>query len=155
MNYTYKLSRRLAASHDPMSDVRRVMVLLLLLLAISCRDGVTDPTEPPLLPNPSSATPGWLSVSLTTPNANDGAVQLSLAGGPIDSLELSGRGFASLINGAARLLLTGEVQGGAIARIWVPDTRATSLYQGIVEAAAAKHSYQLQDLTGYAVRVTR
>ena len=153
MTYTYKLSRRLAASHDPLADVRRVMLLLLALLAISCRDGLTDPSDQP---NPEPAIAGWVSVVLTTPNSNDGAVQLTLSGAPIDSLELTGRGFASLVNGSGKLLVTGEIQSGVIGRIWVPDTRATARYQGSVEAAAAKFTYQLQDVSqGYSVRVTR
>ena len=156
MNYTHKLSKRLAAAHDPMDDVRRVMLLLLLLLAISCRDGLTDPSDQPN-PTPSSAVAGWVSIVLTTPNANDGAVQLSLAGPPIDSLELSGaRGFATLANGGAQLLVTGEIRSGVVARMWVPNTRATASYLGTVQAAAARSTYQLQDVTtGYSVQVTR
>jgi hypothetical protein len=154
MTHTYKLSRRLAASHDPLSDVRRVMLLLLLLLAISCRDGLTDPQTPN--PNPEPATAGWVSVVLTTPNGNDGAVQLTLSGAPIDSLQLTGSGFASLLNGSGKLLVTGTVQSGIVARIWVQDVRATARYQGSVDAAAARSTYQLQDLTqGYSLRVTR
>jgi hypothetical protein len=154
VNYTYKLSRRLAASHDPLSDVRRIMLLLLLLLAISCRDGITEPDTPKPGPAPSIA--GWLSVVLTTPNRNDGAVQLRLSGAPIDSLQLTGSGFASLVNGAGKLLVTGTVQSGVVARIWVPDIRATARYQGSVEAAAVKYTYQLQDVSqGYSLQVTR
>lgn len=152
MTYTYKLSRRLAVSHDPLSDVRKIMLFLLLLLAISCGDGSTDPSHPD-----NVVQPGWLSVALTTPNANDGVVQLSLAGGRIDSLEVTGgHGFAMLVNGAGRLLVTGDVGSGVVARIWVPDTRAFAGYSGSVEAAAARSTYQLQDITqGYSVQVTR
>lgn len=153
MTYTYKLSRRLAASHDPLSDVRKVMLFLLLLLAISCSGG--SPTDPYVSPNVIKA--GWLSVALTTPNSNDGVVQLSLAGGRIDSLQLSrGHGFAMLVNGRGRLLVTGDVTSGVVARIWVPDTRAFASYSGSVEAAAARSTYQLQDISqGYSVQVTR
>ena len=155
MNYTYKLSRRLAASHDRMSDVRKVMLLLLLLLAISCSEGPTDPSITTPTPNADQA--GWLFVALTTPNGNDGVVQLSVSGGRIDSLEVSGgHGFALLANGAGRLLVTGEITSGVVARMWVPDTRAFASYSGSVEAAAASSTYQLQDISqGYAVRVTR
>jgi hypothetical protein len=84
-------------------------------------------------------------------------VQLSLAGARIDSLELSGaQGFAMLVNGTGRLLVTGEVKNGVVARIWVPDTRAIASYTGSVEAAAARSTYQLQDISqGYSVQVTR
>lgn len=156
MTYTYKLSRRLASSHDAGSDARRIALLLLLLLAISCGgDDLASPTTPQ--PGPSPAVAGWLSVMLTTPNADDGAIQLSLSGAPIDSLELSGNpGFAALVDGAGRLLVTGNIRSGVVARIWVPDLRAAARYHGSVDAAAARSSYALQDLSrGYAVQVTR
>ena len=151
---THTLVQRLAA-RDPVTDLRRVMLLLLLLLAISCRDGLTSPDNPK--PGPQPVVAGWVSVVLTTPNQNDGVVQLTLTGAPIDSLEFSGtRGFASLRDGSGRLLVTGQVASGVVARMWVPDVKAISRYVGTVEAAAARSSYQLQDVSqGYSVQVTR
>ncbi len=155
MPRTRTLVQRLAA-RDPLSDARRVAVLLLLLFAISCRDGLTNPDSQPN-PAPEAKVSGWVSIALATPNQNDGVVQLSLSGAPIDSLELVGtRGFASLLNGTGRLLVTGEVTSGVVARMWVPDIKATASYVGTVEAAAARTTYQLQDVSqGYSVRVTR
>lgn len=154
MPRTLTLAQRLAA-RDPFSDARRIAVLLLLLLAISCRDGLTNPDTPN--PAPEAKVAGWVSIALTTPNQNDGVVQLSLSGASIDSLELVGnRGFASLLNGSGRLLVTGQISSGIVARMWVPDVKATASYVGIVEAAAARSTYQLQDVSqGYSVRVTR
>lgn len=155
MPRTQALVRRLAA-RDPYADLRRVTLLLLLLFAISCRDGLTNPDAQPN-PAPQAKVAGWVSIALTTPNQNDGVVQLSLSGAPIDSLELvDSRGFASLLNGTGRLLVTGQIASGVVARMWVPDIKATASYVGTVEAAAARSTYQLQDVSqGYSVKVTR
>jgi len=155
MPRTQALARRLAA-RDPYADLRRVTLLLLLLFAISCRDGLTNPDTQPN-PAPQAKVAGWVSIALTTPNQNDGVVQLSLSGAPIDSLELVGsRGFASLLNGTGRLLVTGQITSGVVGRMWVPDLKATGSYVGTVEAAAARSTYQLQDVSqGYSVKVTR
>ena len=127
---------------------------MLLLLVVSCSEGPTHPDTGQAAR--TSITPGWLSVVLTTPNQNDGLVQLSVSGAPIDSLELTGSGYASLGGGGAKLVVTGAVQSGVVARIWVPDLSAGSRYQGSVEAAAALSTYQLRDVTqGYSVRVIR
>ena len=127
---------------------------LLLLLVVSCGEGPTHPGSARM--TAASVKPGWLSVVLTTPNQNDGMVQLSVSGAPIDSLELTGSGYASLGGGGGKLLVTGAVQSGIVARIWVPDLSAASRYQGTVEAAAARSTYQLRDVTqGYSVRVIR
>ena len=165
MMYRNKLTRRLARGHDLLSAACRVM-LLLLLLTSSCRDGLTDPSHQPSLapalagslqPNLVPAIAGWVSVILTTPHHDDGVVQLSLSGAPIDSLQLTGdAGFASLVDGVGKLLVTGDIQSGLVARLWVPDIHAAHRYFGSVEAAATKSTYQLQDVSqGYSVRVIR
>jgi hypothetical protein len=131
----------------------RVAAILLLFL-VSCSESPTHPDTPH--PASPSVTAGWLSIVLTTPNQNDGVVQLSVSGAPIDSLELAGSGYASLGGGGGKLVVTGAVQSGVVARIWVPDLAAASRYHGSVEAAAARSTYQLQDVTqGYSVRVIR
>jgi hypothetical protein len=75
----------------------------------------------------------------------------------MDSLQLSGAGgFASSSRGIARILITGRIASGVVARMWVPDTRKVSLYVATVDEAAARVTYQLQDLSrGYAAGVTR
>ncbi len=154
MTYTYKLSRRLASSHDTLRTLRPLVLLLLVLLATACGKGdLVDPHTP----DTERATPGWISLSLTTPRTDDGAVQMSVLGPAMDSLQLSGvGGFASLSGGVARFLITGRIASGVVARIWVPDTRKASIYVATVDQAAARKTYQLQDLSqGYAARVTR
>ncbi len=154
MTYTYKLSRRLASSHDTIRTLRPLVLLLLVLLATACGSGeLINPNTP----DTDRATPGWVSLSLTTPRADDGAVQMSVLGPAMDSLQLSGAGgFAFMSDGIARFLITGSIASGVVARIWVPDTRKASIYVATVDQAAARKTYQLQDVSqGYAARVSR
>ena len=111
------------------------------------------PTEPDTAP----ATPGWVTLNFVTPRADDGAVQLTVSGPAMDSLQLVGvSGVASLSGGVARFLITGRVAGGVVARMWVPDTRQVSVYVARVTEVAARGTYQLQDLSqGYGAIVTR
>ncbi len=133
MTYTYKLSRRLASSHDMIRTLRPLILLLLMLLATACGTGEL---ANPHTPDTERAMPGWISLSLTTPRTDDGAVQMSVLGRAMDSLQLSAV--------------------GGVARMWVPDTRKTSIYVATVDQAAAWGTYQLQDLSqGYAAKVTR
>jgi hypothetical protein len=91
-----------------------------------------------------------------TPYADDGAVQVLVSGPSIDSARtMSGHGVATITAGSARVLAVGAVSSGAIARIWVRDTRKASQYSGTVEQAAAQGSYQLRTGQGYAVMVAR
>lgn len=154
MTYTYKLSRRLAGIHETVRMLRPLVLFLLALLATACGTGeLTNPKSP----ETSRATPGWLSLTFTTPRADDGAVQLTVAGPSIDSLQLTGvQGFASVSSGVARLLATGAIRSGVLARFWVADTRNASVYVATVNEVAARGTYQLQDVSqGYGAKVTR
>ena len=154
MTYTCTPSRRLASSDHTIRILRPLVLLLIVLLATACGSGELVTSR---APEPDRPTPGWLSLDLTTPRADDGAVQLSVAGPAMDLLQLSSTGgFASLSSGIARILITGRIASGIVARIWVPDTRKVSLYVATVDEAAARGTYQLQELgQGYAARVTR
>jgi hypothetical protein len=154
VTYTYKLSRRLASSHETARTLRPIVLLLLALLATACGTGELTSTN---TPDADRATPGWVTLSFSTPRTDDGAVQLRVLGPSIDSLELTGtRGFTSLSGGTLRVLLTGPIASGPVARFWVSDTRKASVYVATVEEAAARSTYLLQDLSqGYAARVTR
>ena len=155
MTYTYKLSRRLASSHETVRTLRPLVLFLLALLATAC--GTGELTDPSKQPDADRATPGWLSLMLTTPNADDGAVQLTVAGSGIDSLRLSdGQGFVALSANGVKVLLTGTIRSGQVARLWVRDTRNAAGYGAAVDEAASKGTYALRDVTvGYGVRVTR
>lgn len=125
---------------------------LLLLAAAGCSaDGPTAPTRGPL------------ALSLTTPNRDDGALLLAIAGGPVDSVTAAAPG-AQVYGGAAgapaagaplRVIVRGTLAPGLVARVWVPDVSAVGAYRVTVEQAAAHTSYFQRAVSGYAVTVAR
>ena len=154
MTYTHQVSRRRAPSEQAIRILRPLFLLLIALIATACGHGEL---VNPHTPDSDRATPGWFTLNLTTPRADDGAVQLRVLGPAMDSLQLAGPGgFVSLSNGVARVLVTGRITGGVVARFWVPDTRKALLYAATVDEAAARGTYQLQDLSqGYSAHVIR
>jgi hypothetical protein len=125
--------------------------IALFALAACSSDGLTSTTTPPPAP-----TGGWLTLQLSSPHTDDGAVQFSVSGAGIDSVKLVGYdGFATIDNGTANLLVTGQVGNGDVARVFVPDLSLTSRYRASVAAAAARGTYALQSLGGYRVVLVR
>jgi hypothetical protein len=125
--------------------------LILFALVACSSNSATTPTTPP--PGPSG---GWLTLQLTTPRTDDGAVQFSISGPVIDSVRiLSYDGFATIDSGIANLLVTGAIGNGDIARVFVPDLSQTSQYRATVAAVAARSTYALQALDGYRAVLVR
>ena len=67
---------------------RAVAAVAAALIVGACGSGATptdngQPGQPPV-----TATSGWLTVQLTTPNGIDGAVQLALSGPGIDTVRV-------------------------------------------------------------------
>lgn len=126
-----------------------------LVLATACAGGSTA-TGPDSPPPPPVATPGWLTVQFDTPHSDDGAVQLLINGPAVDSVKLIGYdGYASVVNGEVNLLVTGAVTGGIVAQVRVADLAHASEYRASIVAAAARTTYQLQDLSGYRAVLVR
>lgn len=151
MTYTFKLARRMASNHAG----RRLLVTAAAALLAACGGesptGATPPTNPPTL-----ATAGVLTLELTTPNANDGAVQFAVSGPAIDSVRAVGfEGLTTTLPGQAQLIVTGALTTGTIARVYVHDIAKASEYRAWVVAAAARTSYQLQDVASYRALLVR
>jgi hypothetical protein len=105
---------------------------------------------------PAAPTGGWLTLQLTTPRSNDGAVQFVVSGPTIDSARvISYNGFATSTGSVANMVVTGQVASGTVGQIYVPDLSRTGEYQASVLAAAARDSYTLQDVSGYRAVLVR
>ena len=105
---------------------------------------------------PAGPTGGWLTVQLTTPRTDDGAVQLSVTGPAIDSVTIvSYDGFATRGATETDLVATGNITSGDVARIHVPDLSRTTEYHASVSAAASRDSFALQLLDGYRAVLVR
>ncbi|HJR18045.1 MAG TPA: hypothetical protein VJ808_14435 [Gemmatimonadales bacterium] len=119
---------------------RFVVPACLLVLAAGCSNS-TGPTA------------GILNVTLASPHSDDGAVLLQLSGGPVDSIESIGYPVYSARMGpdAVKLIVTGNLAAGAIARIHVPDLRQASRYNARLDQVAARVTYAQHDPAEHSV----
>ena len=121
--------------------MRRGGVVFALILAIlACHDD--DKTVAP-------TGPGVLDVVLTTPNSDDGAVLLTVDGA-VDSVQGAPYVVFSTASGTgARIVVTGDVLSGVIARLYVPDISAADQYLPQLIEVAQRGTYALRPPTSY------
>ena len=125
-----------------------------LLVAATMGCSGSDPADPGSDDMPD---PGFVSVSLVVPNVNDRAIMFRLTGGAIDSLTSQGAAFftaAETGTNMYRVVLTGSLVNGVVARFWMPDRRQIGSYTGVVEQAAAS-TYEQQDVSAYGMSIVR
>lgn len=150
MTYTFKLARRMAKNHP---GYRSLVPLAMFLLA-AC--GSNTPTGASPTPPPSTAVAGFLTLELTTPHSNDGAIQFAVSGPSVDSIRTVGfDGMTTLLNGQAQTIVTGSIGSGVLARVYVADVNRASEYRAWVVAAAARTTYQLQNVSSYRAVLVR
>jgi hypothetical protein len=123
----------------------------LLLALVACGGDGAGSVGPP------TPQPGPLNIRLTTPNADDGAILFELAGGPIDSIVRTQFRVASSAPGTTprRAIVSGNLVGGTIAQLWVPDVNSVGRYSASIRDVAARGTYALRDLQGYRIEVAR
>ena len=130
-----------------MPALRSVLLAAVLGWSLGCGDGGAPPDIP---------TPGLLGLWLSSPNVNDGALLVTITGGIVDSVQPA-PGYTLSSAGAGtstvRVVVTGNVASGIVAQILVPDTRRAASYHITVDQAAARGSYALQNVGGYAIEV--
>ncbi|MEP6572006.1 MAG: hypothetical protein ABJD11_04895 [Gemmatimonadota bacterium] len=103
----------------------------------------------------SGPAPGALRVMLHTPNADDGALLLTVSGGPIDTVESAGfsTSVARMSSTSFRVLIAGDIGNGNILTLQVPDRHAVTSYVATVTQAASRSTFLLQNPTGYSLLV--
>jgi hypothetical protein len=96
-----------------------------------------------------------LEVSFATGASDDGAVLFTVSGGPVDSVESPGyRIYTSKTNGGmTRVVVTGELRAGVIARIHIADGRRLGQYSATIDQVAARGSYAQRDPVSYSLIV--
>lgn len=146
MTYTFKLSKRLASNH-----LTRNALLALAVLTTACASGSGPTTSTP------SGNPGWLTVQLTTPNSDDGALQLAVSGPTIDSIAAASpyEGFGVATGSNAFVLVAGSVTSGNVVRFKVPDVDRASQYTVTVQAVAQRGTYALRPTGAYQATIVR
>ena len=124
------------------SDVRWALGALVGLLLLPACSG--EPVGPAA---------GILNLSLASPQGDEGAVLFTVTGGPLDTVEAVGHGLysARIDANTLRVVVTGDLSAGIIARIRIPDERQASDYTAIVSQVALGSSYTQRDPAGYAI----
>jgi hypothetical protein len=111
------------------------------LLSVSFLGACSNNTDP---------VAGALNVSISSPHLDDGALMLSVYGGPVDSVESVGFTIYSIRTAdSVKFIITGSLGSGRVARIHIPDGRLASRYGAKVSQVAARVSYAPRDPAGY------
>ena len=114
--------------------------LMLSVLLFSCSSG-TGPTA------------GVLNVKLSSLRGDDGAVLFTISGGPVESVEaVSGAVHSAQIDAnTLRVVITGNLSAGAVARVRIADVNQASRYSAAVNQVAARSSYVARDPGQYSI----
>ena len=136
--------------------MRRFLTILLVLtgsFVLSCGD--SGPSEPKPNENP---VPGWLSVRLSTPNADDGGIMFTISGGQIDSIKSAYPDLftSSAGNASKQVIVAGHLPTGVVvAELLVPNVELVANYGATVEQVAARDTYQQRPVSGVSLVVER
>ena len=107
----------------------------------------------------SGPTPGELTVRLTTPNADDGAMVLVLSGpGPITNVAAASAGtlvHARDAGGAVRVAVFGSIASGDLIHFSVPDVEQASSYQTTIQEVADRGNVLRPGATAYTLSIVR
>ena len=121
-----------------------VLICLVSLVLIGCSNS-TGPTA------------GSLEMTFSAQQANEGAVLLVVSGGPVDSVESLGYPIysARLGGDTLKLIVTGQLSSGPLARLHIPDSRRASMYNARVAQVATRGTYGLKELAGYTISLAQ
>ena len=133
-----------------MIRARKSGAVVLAALTIACKNADIQGTGPG-----DTINPGFVTVTLATPNSNDGALLLTLSGGTMDSLQASAGTifFASTGTNKFRVMVAGTIADGPVVRFWMPDRRNVAQYLATLEQAAVRSTYVQQDISGYSLSI--
>jgi len=131
-----------------MNSTRWVLALVAALsLGAACSDYSTG----------GDGRAGALTVRLTTPHVDDGAVMFEVTGPPIDSVmavNASLRLFTRRAGGATIVgVVVGVVANGTVVTLHVPDVYAAARYTATVLEVADRQDALRTSLAGYALTV--
>jgi hypothetical protein len=124
----------------------------LLPLLLSCGGGDGGATGP-------KAVPGELTLSLVTPNSDDRAVLISIAGpGPISAITASrteSMAFSQVTTGKASVAVFGALTSGPLVRFTVPDVAAAASYSATVTEVVDPANNPRSGVAGYAATIAK
>jgi hypothetical protein len=114
---------------------------MLSSLIVSCSGGSTGPAG------------GTLEVNFLSPNEDDGAVLFTITGGAVASVDAPAGSVhaAQLDANTLRVVVTGNLRSGVIARIHIPDVTQASHYSSLINDVAARGTYEGRDPAKYSI----
>jgi hypothetical protein len=114
--------------------------VILVTLITSC-SGSTGPAS------------GNLNVQLSSAGGEEGAVLFTVTGGPVDAVEATGGSVytAEVDPNTIRVVVTGKLGSGPIARIRIADVSQASHYSATVNQVAVRSTYALRDPGQYVI----
>ena len=126
------------------------LATIAILFGLSCGDsGPGDPTP----------VAGNLTFSLTTPNADDGAVLITMTatgGNTITAIAAACSGcllFSEIVSATqVKGVVTGTLSAGPLVRITVSDANTPSAYSGQINQVAST-TFEVRSTSGYALTV--
>lgn len=140
----------------------RLLALASVVALAACGGGEggqapTEPTPPPVQPTAPAAVPGTLTVRLTTPNTDDGAILLEITG-PAPAAELTATAQGAVVHTRAngntsRVAVFGSLGAGAVLRFSVPDVNAAPLFSAQLIEASDRGSALRASVTGYQLTI--
>ena len=105
----------------------------------------------------SNPEPGFLDLTLNTPNADDGALLFKVVGGTVDSITAGAMvqdGSYGTVTGGTRVVVAGNLTDGVVARIHVPDINDVANYSVVIEQIAVRNTFAQRATGGYSVTVS-
>ena len=95
---------------------------------------------------------GALNVNISSPQHDDGALMLTVYGGPVDSVESVGFPvYSARVADSVKFIVSGSLGSGTVARVHIPDGRQASRYSAKVSQVAARVSYAPRDPASYSI----
>jgi hypothetical protein len=127
-------------------DVLMTAVGLALAATVACggSDGTTGPTA------------GTLTVTLTTPNTDDGAILLTVSGPDMTQIAVDDTSLYvryAQDGTTVTAVLVGDLESGSLVTFHVPDVDAVSSYSATITQVADRSNVLRGSLTGYALTV--
>ncbi len=105
---------------------------------------------------PASSKAGEVTLNLTTPFADDGAILISVTGPEIGTVRASSSALAvhsRAVAGGVRVAVFGDIASGSLLRIAVPDASQSSRYSASVIEVSDRANGVRPVLTGYKAKV--
>ncbi len=123
--------------------MKRALIVLLALAGACSSDSGTAPHA------------GALTLRLAAGGSSDGAMVLTVSGGPVTSVDApSGFQIASNADGrGTHIMVIGNLAAGAIATINVPDLARASAYVATIEQVSDRGTFALIDAARYQVTI--